>query len=78
MWMYCNFINNLHALILYEIFIFNRWGEVIFSSENMDERWDGTVGDSKIIPVGQYSYVINVVDEMEVSHIFKGNLLLQK
>ena len=66
------------GIMEYEIFIFNRWGEQVFTSDNMDERWDGTVEGSKISPAGQYSYVINVVDEMENSHTLKGNLLLQK
>ncbi|MEE2700059.1 MAG: gliding motility-associated C-terminal domain-containing protein [Bacteroidota bacterium] len=62
----------------YEIFIFNRWGDVIFNSTNLNQYWDGSINDSKIAPSGQYSYIINVVDDMQVSHTFKGHLLLQK
>jgi len=62
----------------FEIFIFNRWGELIFSSKNIQDQWDGTVEGSEMSPIGQYSYIINVVDEMDIPHAFKGNLLLQK
>ena len=62
----------------YEIFIFNRWGDLVFNSNNLNQYWDGSLNDSKTAPDGQYSYVINVVDEIQVSHTFKGYLLLQK
>ena len=62
----------------YEIFIFNSWGELIFTSKNFNQYWDGSISDGKIAPNGQYSYVINVLDDMQVAHTFKGNLLLQK
>ena len=62
----------------YEIFIFNSWGELIFTSNNFNQYWDGSISDGKIAPNGQYSYVINVLDDMKVAHTFKGNLLLQK
>ena len=62
----------------YEIFIFNKWGEVVFTSNNFNQYWDGSTNDGKIAPNGQYSYVINVVDDTQVAHTFKGNLLLQK
>lgn len=25
-----------------QLFVFDRWGELIFSSDSMDRRWDGT------------------------------------
>ncbi|MEO8734725.1 MAG: T9SS type B sorting domain-containing protein, partial [Flavobacteriales bacterium] len=27
----------------YEVYVFDRWGGVIFHSINMDEGWDGTI-----------------------------------
>ena len=37
--------------------IFNRWGEMIFESTNVNERWDGTY-KGKDVPQGVYIYVV--------------------
>ena len=52
--------------------------ETCLNSNNLNQYWDGSINDGKTAPDGQYSYVINVVDEIQVSHTFKGYLLLQK
>lgn len=41
----------------FEIFIFNKWGVMVFSSDTKDFRWDGTF-NGELLPAGQYSYVI--------------------
>lgn len=45
----------------FEIFIYNRWGELIFYSDDLDFMvnvgWDG-VKDGKSLPMGTYAYVI--------------------
>jgi|TARA_B100000959_G_scaffold140991_1_gene148108 hypothetical protein len=42
------------------------------------ENWYGTINEGEVSTNGQYSYIINVVDEMDILHAFKGDLLLQK
>ncbi len=41
----------------FEIFIFSRWGEVIFHSTEMDFKWDGRL-NGKLLPVGTYPYLM--------------------
>lgn len=45
----------------FEIFIYNRWGELIFFSDDLDFMvnvgWDGTQ-NGKMLPLGTYAYVI--------------------
>jgi gliding motility-associated-like protein len=45
----------------FSIFIYNRWGELIFFSDNLEfmqnTGWDGTK-NGKLLPVGTYPYVI--------------------
>lgn len=44
----------------YEIKIYNRWGELVFESEDPSISWDGTVmNKGKDCPEGTYFYVIN-------------------
>ena len=45
----------------YELSIFNRWGELIFVSDNMDEGWDGTM-NGKILPLGTYAFIAKMQD----------------
>lgn len=41
----------------HELTVFNRWGELIFSSNDPDEGWDGSYGGSTV-PDGTYIYVL--------------------
>jgi len=40
----------------FDLKIYNRWGEVIFASSNLDHKWDGRYKDVKVQP-GVYAYV---------------------
>ncbi|MFQ3575716.1 MAG: gliding motility-associated C-terminal domain-containing protein, partial [Cytophagales bacterium] len=41
----------------FEMYIFNRWGEVIFKSTSPSVAWDGTY-KGEIMPVGTYPYIV--------------------
>jgi gliding motility-associated-like protein len=40
-----------------EIYVFNRWGELVFFSKGKDAAWDGKCKDS-IVPSGEYIFEI--------------------
>ncbi|MGB0524132.1 MAG: T9SS type B sorting domain-containing protein [Flammeovirgaceae bacterium] len=42
-------------IVAYNFFIFDRWGKVIFQTQDIDQGWDGTIG-GKQAPVGNYLY----------------------
>ena len=42
----------------YTLQIFNRWGELIFQSNDLKQGWDGYV-DGKIVPQGTYIYKVS-------------------
>jgi PKD repeat protein len=46
----------------FEIFIYNRWGELIFFSDDLDfmtnEGWDGRGKNGDLLPSGTYAYVM--------------------
>ncbi|MBU1820242.1 MAG: gliding motility-associated C-terminal domain-containing protein, partial [Bacteroidetes bacterium] len=46
----------------FEIKIYNRWGEVIFASNDVNEKWDGVYKGVKVQP-GAYPYVISFGSE---------------
>ena len=50
----------------FEIFIYNRWGELIFYSTDQNFRWDGNF-NNKPVPVDTYAYVIRFQSSLETS-----------
>lgn len=53
------------ALESYTLQIFNRWGEIIFESQDPLKGWDGTVATTNgasMSPDGMYTYKINFVE----------------
>jgi gliding motility-associated-like protein len=57
--------------------IFNRWGELIYYSENPDERWDGTYKGTQV-PAGIYALVIQAEDNTGRKIEQKAMLLITK
>src|SRR5688572_11347312 len=43
------------AILDFNMQVFNRWGQVIFESNNTNSRWDGT-HDGQMVPEGSYVY----------------------
>ena len=48
----------------FEIFIYNRWGELIFQSNNLTFQWDGTVNGTQV-PLGTYPYIMRFTSRFE-------------
>jgi hypothetical protein len=45
----------------YELSIINRWGQVVWTTNDRYEAWDGMVG-GKMVPIGVYGYYCNYRD----------------
>lgn len=59
----------------YNLKIFNRWGEIIFESNNFNIGWDGTYG-GKIVPDGTYIWVIEYKGPDLIPHRINGHVNL--
>jgi gliding motility-associated-like protein len=62
-----------------QVLIYTRWGEKIFESASINERWDGTIGGAKLAQPGVYLYLVrgickNGQDEFNLT----GNITLLK
>lgn len=69
----------LTGIARHEISIYNRWGEIVFQSENGLEYWDGRhYRSGKKLPGGVYTYRIRAVliKEKGRSEFLKGHLTL--
>jgi gliding motility-associated-like protein len=48
----------------FEIFIYSRWGELVFYSDVQDFRWDG-IYRGVLLPVGTYAYIMKFSSNLE-------------
>lgn len=62
---------------LKEMYIYNRYGQRVFSSSNVSKTWDGTFNDKKV-DAGTYFYYIRILcgNVLKKELIFKGDLTL--
>jgi len=64
------------GILSYEIHIFNRWGELVYSSEDINEVWDGT-SKGKLLSGDIYVYKIFVsTSTINDKHPYFGKVLL--
>ena len=63
----------------FQIIIYNRWGQVVYQSNNRDFNWDGTSSDGKPLPVGTYAYIIkykSITDTNEPFKVKRGGVMI--
>lgn len=48
----------------YNLLIFNRWGEIVFESNNVDVGWNGTYAVSNVVQDGTYTWKIEFKQSM--------------
>lgn len=61
----------------HEVSIYNRWGNLVFRSDNYNNDWDGT-RKGKPLPAGTYFYVIRLDVKEPGGAILKGSLTLRR
>jgi len=63
------------GLEYFELTVYNRWGEVVFYSDQIGARWDGNY-KGKAAPVGAYGYEVVAKDANNRSLKRKGTVIL--
>lgn len=71
-----NFSGIGQGFVTYEMYIFNRWGEAVFKSENYNTRWDGRDKSGQVSPQGVYVYQIKVKTPPGDSFTLRGMVAL--
>ncbi len=69
------------GVVEYELNIFDRWGEKVFSTKEFTEGWDGTFQGRKgneIMKEDSYTWLINCTSVFGKSHELKGHVTLMK
>lgn len=60
-------------LIEYDIEIYNRWGELVYKSQNINDSWDGTF-KGKLVPIGTYVWKLTYLDARLLRTIKYGHV----
>lgn len=72
------YASSLEAINNFTMYIFNRWGQQVYVSEDIDQGWDGRI-DGKEAPGDVYVWLINYDVERSgkmVKIAYKGNVIL--
>jgi gliding motility-associated-like protein len=59
----------------YQLIIYNRWGQEIFRSTNIENGWDGRKG-GQILKEGQYMYYMSITDGFGNFYERRGPVML--
>ena len=52
----------------YEFYVYDRWGEIIFSTNQLSEQWDGKAKGNAYVQSGVYTYLVRYKDIYEIAH----------
>lgn len=64
-----------HDLRYFELTIFNRYGEVVYKSFDINEPWDGSYqGSDHFVPNGVYNYQLVAIGKRENTLNYKGKI----
>ena len=51
-------IQNLDQFVNTKVSVYNRWGSLLFVTEDVNQHWNGGGNNNEMIPVGTYYYII--------------------
>ena len=63
------------GIVEYQMRIYDRWGELIFESNDYDYKWDGTYKGEQV-QKGVYVYQFDLLDIKGEPHLFRGHVTL--
>lgn len=63
----------------FQVFIYNRWGEMVYQSNVRDFKWNGTYkGNGTLLPAGTYTYVMKFFGDLTTAgeQELRGSVML--
>jgi gliding motility-associated-like protein len=66
---------NVENILSYNIAIYNRWGEKVYASDNLQQKWDGSY-KGEAVPLGSYSYFAEVILLNQARRTYAGTFHL--
>jgi gliding motility-associated-like protein len=69
------YVRGIGITKLIEFSVYNRWGNRIYRSDDINQGWDG-YWQGKVLPQGPYAYQVIVEDYLGHEHRLKGSIVL--
>ena len=60
----------------YNFYIYDRFGELVFETEDQLEGWDGKVNGGEFALAGHYAYAVQIIDLLGKKRNFTGSFTL--
>jgi hypothetical protein len=67
---------SLYDFESYDLQIYNRWGEIVFNTDDRYLGWNGEGNDGDLKPEGVYVYLLRFKDEFGTEYEYKGSLTM--
>jgi gliding motility-associated-like protein len=64
-------------ILSYQMYIFNRWGELVKTLNSIDESWDGSYQGSLVLD-DVYIWQIKYIDLKNTAHVLRGHVTVLK
>ncbi len=68
-------LNTPNVISKYNMIIYNLWGQIVFETNNINQRWDGTY-NNELCPVGTYVYRADFLSPEGELQVYKGDVAL--
>jgi gliding motility-associated-like protein len=68
--------SNVDAVKDYDLWIYNRWGQLVFETDEIAEGWNGRYKDNKDVQLGVYTWKIRYVDNLGVAKTIVGHVTI--
>ncbi|MFY9310959.1 MAG: gliding motility-associated C-terminal domain-containing protein, partial [Bacteroidia bacterium] len=63
----------------FEMMIFDRWGNMVYKTDNINKPWNGKANDGKEpAQMDVYIYTIKISDFKDTKYVYKGTVTLVK
>lgn len=60
----------------YQIYIYDRFGQLIYETDNMSKGWDGTINGGDFATAGHYAYAVRIIDLLGKKQNLTGSFTL--
>jgi len=65
---------SFHDINKYEFSILDRWGQLVFQTHDVNQGWDGTHPNGKLVTNDVFVYVVKVVDGNNQEYYYRGTV----
>ena len=62
----------------YTMYIYNRWGELLYTTNDLNKGWDGTNHGGPVCDQDVYNYLVKITDVFNKEHSYIGEVTLIK